>query len=154
MGSNANPLTPTLIMLILTLALTSILPLTLLLTLTRLPDQVLGSLPVSTRDAIERLARRRGGREGAILLIHRDPGRFEHFATLGELSSEPPPWWQDGEDEEEAEDRAARVWHGDGGGGGEGGDALGPEWLTARDDEGAASTRRTRRLGLGSGLRS
>ena len=50
------------------------------------PDQVLGSLPVSTRDAIERLARRRGGREGAILLIHRDPGRFEHFATLGELS--------------------------------------------------------------------
>ena len=107
---------------------------------------MLGSLPVSTRDAIERLARRRGGREGAILLIHRDPGRFEHFATLGELSSEPPPWWQDGEndeDEEEAEDRAARVWHGDGGegdggegGGGEGGDALGPGWLTARDDEG------------------
>ena len=72
-------------------------------------------------------------REGAILLIHRDPGRFEHFVTLGEPSAE-PPWWQN-----EAGDGAANTWHGDGDDGGDGGgdggdgDDFGPESLTARE---------------------
>ena len=57
----------------------------------RCRETVLNTLPASTRDAVERLARRRGGRDGAILIVHRDPGRFEHFVTLGEPSA-PSPW--------------------------------------------------------------
>ena len=79
-------------------------------------------------------------REGAILLIHRDPGRFEHFVTLGEPSAEPP--WPN---VHEAGGGAANVWHGggdygyggydgyDGYDGGDG-DDFGPELLAGGEE--------------------
>ena len=53
----------------------------------RCRESVLRTLPRATRDAVTRLSKRRGGREGAILVVHRDPGRYEHFVTLGERAS-------------------------------------------------------------------
>ena len=40
---------------------------------------MLSSLPVATREAILRMQRRSVARDGAILVLHRDPGRYRHF---------------------------------------------------------------------------
>lgn len=49
----------------------------------RCEQEVLSSLASSTREAILRMSERAGAsRQGAILLLHRDPGRYHHFVTL------------------------------------------------------------------------
>ena len=49
----------------------------------RCEESVLATLPSATREAVLRMSRRQGTRDGAVLIVHRDPGRYRHFVTLG-----------------------------------------------------------------------
>ena len=54
----------------------------------RCEEDVLRHLPRATRDAIRRMYKRPKSRKDAVLIVHRDPGRYEYFVT-GRNSASP-----------------------------------------------------------------
>ena len=79
-------------------------------------DAVLSTLPASTRDAILRMQRRTARREDAVLIVHRDPGRYRHFVQQGGGLGNTPLYEYFGDDDDDAaDDDEGAAWEDDDG---------------------------------------